>query len=127
MSSGLHHSLRSLHNTRGIPLAQTDAALPEALVKNFCWSLVFVLRHTDMGLAVSPGNTGDVIFLSATDAMWRKACKALPHREGKQAVCLGRSVQTPSVSADIDFVMKLLRHTRKKLWAITSAAGKALC
>lgn len=70
---------------------------------------------------------GDVILLSATDAMQRKACKVLPHREEKQAVCLGASVQTPSVSVDIDFVMKLLRHTRKKLWAIASAAGKALC
>ena len=127
MSSGLHHRLRSLHNTRGIRSAQPDAAIPEALVKKFCWARVFVLRHTDMGLTVSPGNMGDAIFFSATDAMQRKACKALPHREGKQAVCLGGSVQIPSVSADIDFVMKLLRHTRKKLWTIASAAGKALC
>lgn len=86
-----------------------------------------VLRHADMGLAYPLENLEGVIFLSATDAVQRKDCQALPHREGQQAAWLWGSVQTPSVSVDIDYAMKLLMHMRKKLWAITSAAGKVPC
>lgn len=56
-----------------------------------------------------------------------KTAKRWPPGRGSRQSVLGGSVQSPSISVDIDFAMKLLMHMRKKLWAITRAAGKALC
>lgn len=125
LCSGLHHSIRCLDNIRGICSIHTDSTLPQVLITKFSWDSVFVLTHANEGITVFPGKHGDIIFLPVTDATQSKDCKALPHREGNQAICQWGSVQIPSVSVDIDFAMKLLMHMGK-IWCKCCREGCVL-
>lgn len=97
---------------------QTDCTLPEVPIKKFSRETLCLFSSAPMRVSLYPLESMEILSSSQLpDARQRKDCKALPHREGNQAICQWGSVQIPSVSVDIDFAMKLLMHMKKILWA----------